>query len=86
MELLDVAQSSEYRKENSVSPQGYNCLMAIIPITTFPYYYYKRLWFKGRQRGSLRKIYVCVCVYVCSFFSVKDAEVANLEPKAIGKL
>lgn len=67
------------RKENSASPQGYNCLMAIIPITTFPYYCYKRLWFKGRQEGSSRKKIRC-------FVSMEDAEVANLEPKAIGKL
>ena len=44
-----------YRKENSASPLGCNCLLAIIPRTTFPYYCHKRLWFKGKQRGSLRK-------------------------------
>lgn len=55
MELLDGAQSSDYRKENSASPQGYNCLMAIIPITTFPYYCYKRLWFKRRQQGGVQE-------------------------------
>lgn len=55
MELLDRAQPSDIEKENSAGPQGYNCLMAIMPITTFPYYCDKRLWFKGRQRRSLRK-------------------------------
>lgn len=60
-----------YRKENSASSLGYNCLMAIIPITTFPYYCYKRLCFKGRQKGNLKK-------YICHFCSIEDAEVAHL--------
>lgn len=81
MELLDGAQSSDYRKVNSASPQGYNCLMAIIPITTFPYYCFKDYGSRGGEAGIQEKN-----IYICCFFSMEDAEVANLEPKAIGKL
>lgn len=76
MELLDGAQPSDI--ENSASPPGYNCLTAIIPITTFPYYCYKRLWFKGRQRRSVRKSMLFLFNGRC--WSCK------FETQAIGKL
>lgn len=58
MELLDGAQSSDYRKVNSASPQGYNCLMAIIPITTFPYYCFKDYGSRGGEGGIQEKKYI----------------------------
>lgn len=39
---LDGAQPSDIEWKILLSPLGDNCLVAIKPITTFPYYCYKR--------------------------------------------
>lgn len=40
---LDGAQPSDIEQKILLSPLGDNCLVAIKPITAFPYYCYKRL-------------------------------------------